>query len=196
MQFLHKQACLAAIPLFRNFQWSYPGNHQPLHAITILLLDLLNTPAPATNPICLASKQVWDIVFALCAPKGGIVGIEDLKYHGRPLTQGIRETWDLLRRLRVKAWTHAGWVAGMVWSRERAVPFCNHELDGDFDTAQTPPGLWTPSVPGDTQQGDFTEGIALSPPNIDWAYLDAVLEGSRDPMDLGFDFSREGEGDA
>lgn len=184
--FLHKHAQLAAIPLFRNFQWSYPGNHQPLHAIAILLLDLLSTPAPAESPVCIASKQVLDLILALCAPEGGIVGSDDLQHHSGPFTQGGKENWDLLRRLRAKAWAHAGWDPGMVWSRERAIAYCNRE--DEVESVQTPPGVWSPGGLGGDSQQDFAEGIALSPPNIDWAYLDAVLEGSKDPMDLGFDF--------
>lgn len=191
--FLRKHAQLVAVPLFRNFQWSYPSNHQPLHAITILLMDLLSTPAPAANSVCLASKQVLDLIYALCAPEGGIIGTDDLHYRNRPLTQGGKEAWDLLRRLRNKTWAHAGWDVNVVWSRERAVAFCNHE--DHIEDFPTPPGVQSPSVLGAAAQIDdpvFAEGIAISPPNIDWAYLDAVLEGTKDPMDLGYEFGPEG----
>ena len=85
----------------------------------------------------------------------------------------------------------------MEWSREHAVAVCSAAdesvmvgtLKDDatiWDTALRGPNLGTIDGTGGDIPG--IDDDASSPENIDWAYLDAVLDGSRDPMDLSFDF--------
>ena len=115
----------------------------------------------------------------------------------RPLTEGGKETWAHLHRLRERAWRHAGWDPCLKWSREHAVAVvCAAEesemnvmtFDGVkyFGGAMIEPG--SRALDGVEEEVSGLEADGFNPANIDWAYLDAVLDGTRDPMDLSFDF--------
>ena len=111
---------------FHQFQWSWPGNHQPLHALMALLKDL-----EGLNPHCTeaeAIRTVFDQVICLCAPDGGgITSAVNTKddhvsesesqnsyFHTRPailtprpLNEGGLEAWKLIRRVRSRLWRAA-----------------------------------------------------------------------------------------
>ncbi|KAF2167530.1 hypothetical protein M409DRAFT_22337 [Zasmidium cellare ATCC 36951] len=159
--FLTKSAQLACISTFSKFQWSRPGNHQPLHAITVLLVDLLRNPHSPLSP---SSRRIVDVTFALCGPSGGVVASSTSRTAtvARPLTEGGREAWEALSRLRRKAWGRCGWDADEVWTRERAIEYCESlERGGETEVV----GL------GSEVRG--FEGVDM---DLDWADLDAMLQ--------------------
>lgn len=193
--FCMKCAQLSSVEAFRQYNWSWPGNHQPLHAVMILLVDLIESPQ---SEYALLSRRVVDIVFALLGPMGGLVagtGPED-NLMKRPLSDG-QETWLYLRRLRSKAWDLAGIDPSIVWTREQAIQYCNNPNQSQMLFSDDPGPMWSqaspemledmeglsvsPGGPAFESMGD----VVMSPPNIDWSYLDAVLGSDQGGMDLG-----------
>ncbi|EFW14094.1 hypothetical protein D8B26_002525 [Coccidioides posadasii str. Silveira] len=111
--FMEKFIALATDPDFQPFQWSWPGNHQPMHATMIMLIDLYERPNTPEAPI---SRAFIDKIFSLSGPDGGVVGGEDGISTARPLKDGGREAWDMMRRLREKAWQKAGLNPKVLWT--------------------------------------------------------------------------------
>ncbi|KAK4554558.1 hypothetical protein LTR86_008413 [Recurvomyces mirabilis] len=204
--FLNKCAQMASVPDFGDFQWSWPGNHQPLHAIMILLLHLVQGP---DGQDAQETRKAIDIAFALCGSKGGIVagGSGPDKIMKRPLTEGGQEAWNYFKRLRAKAWQKAGLDPDIFWTREQAVRFCNGQLEPQPGAQEHGP-TWNEDYPGELQDPNDLAGhtsattagsqvdmeVIMSPPNIDWAYLDSVLGVGRDETGLDY-ISREDEPD-
>lgn len=203
--FLTKCAQLATVEEYKNFSWSWPGNHQGLHAIMILLIDLVQDPESST---AIQSRRVIDIIFALNGPQGGLVagsGTED-DIMKRPLTEGGQETWEYLRRLRSKAWQKAGLDPDVVWTRDQAVQYCHNAHEPEVLAGEQGP-MWSQASPESfegmslarvSQQAvpgaEALEDIMMSPPNLDWAYIDEVLSGGQQ-MELEMDlppFDQEG----
>jgi hypothetical protein len=116
--FMRKFISLATDPAFQPFQWSWPGNHQPMHAAMIMLVDLYERPSSAEAP---RSRALIDKIFSLSGPDGGIVSGEDGVTVQRPLREGGREAWDMLRRLRDKAWQKAGLDPNVLWTEDDQV---------------------------------------------------------------------------
>jgi hypothetical protein len=173
-----KCAKLVSTPEFRCFSWSWPGYHQPLNAITLLLTDLIQFP---TSGHAANSIQVVDLVFALLGPDGGIVagaGESQTIVHRR-LLEGGRESWQYIGRLRREAWRRAERDPAVVWTREQAIRFCNAQ-DLKSDVMQdTGDSVMDEEHGQEDLQLDFMDRrgswSATSPLNIDWDYLDAVL---------------------
>ncbi|KAJ5490747.1 hypothetical protein N7539_002314 [Penicillium diatomitis] len=113
--FMEKFIELATDPDFQPFQWSWPGNHQPMHATMIMLIDLYERPC---SPEAARSRAFIDRILALSGPDGGVVGGEDGITTQRPLKDGGREAWDMIRRLRQKAWQKAGLNPQMFWTEQ------------------------------------------------------------------------------
>ncbi|KAJ5998118.1 hypothetical protein N7499_005503 [Penicillium canescens] len=113
--FMKKFIQLATDPDFQPFQWSWPGNHQPMHATMIMLIDLYERPH---SPEASKSRALIDRILALSGPDGGVVGGEDGVSTQRPLKDGGREAWDMIRRLRQKAWQKAGLNPQMLWTEQ------------------------------------------------------------------------------
>ena len=111
--FMRKFISLATDPAFQPFQWSWPGNHQPMHAAMIMLVDLYERPNSVEAP---RSRALIDKIFSLSGPDGGIVSGEDGVTVQRPLREGGREAWDMLRRLRDKAWQKGGLDPNVLWT--------------------------------------------------------------------------------
>jgi hypothetical protein len=116
--FMRKFISLATDPAFQPFQWSWPGNHQPMHAAMIMLIDLYERPNSVEAP---RSRALIDKIFSLSGPDGGIVSGEDGVTVQRPLREGGREAWDMLRRLRDKAWQRAGLDPNVLWTEDDQV---------------------------------------------------------------------------
>ncbi|EEP78092.1 predicted protein [Uncinocarpus reesii 1704] len=116
--FMEKFISLATDPDFQPFQWSWPGNHQPMHATMIMLIDLYERPNTPEAPI---SRAFIDKIFSLSGPDGGVVGGEDGISTARPLKDGGREAWDMMRRLREKAWQKAGLNPKVFWTEQAQV---------------------------------------------------------------------------
>ncbi|KAJ6031652.1 transcriptional regulator family: Fungal Specific TF [Penicillium herquei] len=113
--FMEKFIQLATDPDFQPFHWSWPGNHQPMHATMIMLIDLYERPY---SPEASKSRAFIDRILALSGPDGGVVGGEDGISTQRPLKDGGREAWDMIRRLRQKAWQKAGLNPQMLWTEQ------------------------------------------------------------------------------
>ncbi|KAJ5826506.1 hypothetical protein N7447_003269 [Penicillium robsamsonii] len=113
--FMEKFIQLATDPDFQPFHWSWPGNHQPMHATMIMLIDLYERPY---SPEASRSRAFIDSILALSGPDGGVVGGEDGVSTQRPLKDGGREAWDMIRRLRQKAWQKAGLDPQMLWTEQ------------------------------------------------------------------------------
>lgn len=92
--------------------------HQPMHATMIMLVDLYERPTSTEAP---RSRAFIDAVFAMSGPDGGIVSGEDGVTVQRPLREGGREAWDLLRKLREKAWRKAGLDPNVLWTEEEQI---------------------------------------------------------------------------
>ena len=184
-----KCAQLASAADFRFFNWSWPGNHQPLHAVTILLMDLMKTP-DATYAS--QSRLMIDLIFALMGPTGGLVAGSgtEAEIVDRPLSEAGQEAWIYLRRLKVNVWVKCGWDPNILWSREEAIRYCNdpeqlriHLSDAGFGwSADNPVPVESIRDLALSPEGGFAGfgDVMMSPPSIDWDYLDAVLSGERE----------------
>ncbi|KAE8144252.1 fungal-specific transcription factor domain-containing protein [Aspergillus avenaceus] len=116
--FMEKFISLATDPDYQPFQWSWPGNHQPMHAAMIMLIDLYERPHSPEAP---KSRAFIDKIFSLTGPDGGVVGGEDGISAQRPLKDGGREAWDMIRRLRQKAWQKAGLDPQKLWTEQAQI---------------------------------------------------------------------------
>ncbi|KAL5042569.1 hypothetical protein BDW71DRAFT_211107 [Aspergillus fruticulosus] len=116
--FMEKFISLATDPDFQPFQWSWPGNHQPMHATMIMLIDLYERPYSPEAP---KSRAFVDKIFSLTGPDGGVVGGEDGVSTQRPLKDGGREAWDMIRRLRQQAWQKAGLDPQKLWTEQAQI---------------------------------------------------------------------------
>lgn len=85
------------------------------NGIRIMLIDLYERPY---SPEASKSRAFIDRVLALSGPDGGVVGGEDGVSTQRPLKDGGREAWDMIRRLRQKAWQKAGLNPQMLWTEQ------------------------------------------------------------------------------
>lgn len=115
---MEKFISLASDPDFQPFQWSWPGNHQPMHATMIMLIDLYERPYSQEAP---KSRAFIDKIFSLTGPDGGVVGGEDGISTQRPLKDGGREAWNMIRRLRQKAWQKAGLDPQKLWTEQAQI---------------------------------------------------------------------------
>jgi hypothetical protein len=100
---------------FARFQWAWPGNHQPLHSLMMLLHGIGCRP---NDPNLKSSCTIVDQVLALCGPQGGITASDDDELMARPLTEGGSEAWNLVRRLRCKLWASLGFDPNVLPPRE------------------------------------------------------------------------------
>lgn len=80
-----------------------------------MLIDLYIHP---TSPEAPKSRAFIDRIFSLSGPDGGVVGGEDGVSTARPLKDGGREAWDMMRRLREKAWLKVGLDPGVLWTEQ------------------------------------------------------------------------------
>ncbi|EAW07161.1 putative C6 transcription factor [Aspergillus clavatus NRRL 1] len=142
--FMEKFISLTTDPDFQPFQWSWPGNHQPMHATMIMLIDLYERPYSSEAS---KSRAFIDKVFSLSGPDGGVVGGEDGVTTQRPLKDGGREAWDMIRRLRQQAWQKAGLDPQKLWTEQ----------------AQIQAGV--PSTPTEYSSASSTQAPAITPLN-------------------------------
>ncbi|KAJ5704269.1 transcriptional regulator family: Fungal Specific TF [Penicillium malachiteum] len=153
--FMGKFIQLATDPDFQPFHWSWPGNHQPMHATMIMLIDLYERPY---SPEASKSRAFIDRILALSGPDGGVVGGEDGISTQRPLKDGGREAWDMIRRLRQKAWQKAGLNPQMLWTEQ--------------DQIQA--GLASPAGEPPSLRGSFPSGSAPGSPAASSARQDTA----------------------
>ncbi|KUJ20704.1 uncharacterized protein LY89DRAFT_682404 [Mollisia scopiformis] len=103
--YVEKMVALTCLKEFGPLQWSWPGIHQPLHAVMVLVRHVNRFPH---SPHCEANRQAVDEALALCGPDGGMTGVHEGRVNRRPLREGGEAAWDLIRRLRAQAWLKAG----------------------------------------------------------------------------------------
>lgn len=99
--------------IFRPYHWLYPGLYQPLHASAVLLSDLLRNPHSTEAQ---QSITVIDKIFSLISPHDGVVSEDNGVFTERHLSEGGREAWAMLRRLRRKAWENVGRDPNVLWT--------------------------------------------------------------------------------
>lgn len=147
--------------------------------MTSLLNHLLRSP---NDPSAAQLRDTVDLIFALNGRDGGIIPRSE-EYSGwssRPLTEGGREAWDYLRRLRTRAWRKAGLDPDIVWARNQALQACNsssevaqgseqntyEEREVDARSGQN----IDPDV-GPMQAFSLLSDVMASPPDINWDYM-------------------------
>ncbi|KAJ9298235.1 transcriptional regulator family: Fungal Specific TF [Paecilomyces variotii] len=113
---------------FALFQWCWPGNHQPLHAL-IIMLKYLECDPIATDAVTI--RKLVDETIALCDADGGVnCGINGgADVRRRPLTEGGREAWDLIRKLRVGIFVKIGLDPDILPTRDQVVDSARRRLD-------------------------------------------------------------------
>ena len=95
-----------------------------------MLIDLYIHPTSYEAP---KSRAFIDKVFSLSGPDGGVVGGEDGISTSRPLKDGGREAWDMMRRLREKAWLKAGLDPGVLWTEQAQAQVCSSRKSSGGD---------------------------------------------------------------
>ncbi|GJP95185.1 hypothetical protein AlacWU_08084 [Aspergillus niger] len=162
---MEKFVSLATDPDFQPFQWSWPGNHQPMHATMIMLIDLYERPYSPEAP---KSRAYIDKIFSMTGPDGGVVGGEDGVSTQRPLKDGGREAWDMIRRLRQKAWQKAGLDPHRLWSEQAQIQagvtslpeeYANNDpcYTSSSPTAAASPSTYPPPLTTRRQLTDFSK---------------------------------------
>ena len=99
-----------------------------------MLIDLYERPNTPEAP---ESRALIDKIFSLSGPDGGVVGGEDGITTQRPLRDGGREAWDMMRRLREKAWQKAGLDPDMLWADQERGPSGTSESSNSGMTPST-----------------------------------------------------------
>lgn len=94
-----------------------------------MLIDLYERPY---SPEAYKSRAFIDRILALSGPDGGVVGGEDGISTLRPLKDGGREAWDMIRRLRQKAWQKAGLNPEMLWTEKGQIEAGITSPGGEF----------------------------------------------------------------
>ena len=174
---MQKFICLAGMQDFERFQWAWPGVHQPLHAIMTLLKEVERDPFGLEAPI---SRSIIDQAMALCGPDGGVSGMQDGKIMPRPLTEGGQEAWDLIKRVRSRAWIKAGLDPDVVSSREEAAQLaCDQyqlQTTNSLTVSERLPRV--PDFPLDEALEASEEPLAVSgvpTPNLNWEDWDTMF---------------------
>ena len=106
-------------PSYAPFQWLYPGNYQPLQAITLLLVDLIERPTSIEAP---TSRHLVDRVFSLLDHEQGVVVERNGHRQRRRLSGSGRESWVMLLRLRRRAWTGMRLDPNVLWACKLPLP--------------------------------------------------------------------------
>lgn len=115
---------------FKTFPAIHVESHLTRHRI--MLIDLYERP---NSPEAAKSRAFIDKIFSISGPDGGVVGGEDGITTQRPLKDGGREAWDMMRRLREKAWQKAGLDPHQLWTEQAQIqagvaPLPGHEPRG------------------------------------------------------------------
>ncbi|GLI72129.1 hypothetical protein PoHVEF18_000297 [Penicillium ochrochloron] len=110
-----------------------------------MLIDLYERPY---SPEASRSRAFIDRILALSGPDGGVVGGEDGISTQRPLKDGGREAWDMIRRLRQKAWQKAGLNPQMLWTEQDQIQAGIASPAGEVRGSRVPFYPGASSVPG------------------------------------------------
>jgi len=106
--FLQKYMLLSTSPSFQPYNWFIPGTYQPLHATMIILLDLYERPFSGEAK---TNRHHLDQVFSLIETDKQSNEMRDEhegeRRMGRRTAEGGKEAWEMMDRLRRKAYARA-----------------------------------------------------------------------------------------
>ncbi|KAJ5318519.1 hypothetical protein N7476_004939 [Penicillium atrosanguineum] len=124
---IRKYIILSCANRFASFQWCWPGNHQPLHALMVLLKDFERDP---TASDAVATRRLIDETVALCDTGGGVNSTDGrTDARRRPLIEGGREAWDLIRKLRGTVYVKLGLDPDILPTREQVTDLARRLLE-------------------------------------------------------------------
>ncbi|KAF8860231.1 hypothetical protein BDZ45DRAFT_724757 [Acephala macrosclerotiorum] len=125
-RYLYTFLSITQSPTFQPWHWCWPGQHQPLHSIMTLLLDLSQHPSSPTSK---STRQLIDMAIFMCGPQEnhGIQSSEDRQVDGRPLGVSGSKAWEFIRRARERVWLERGLDPGLLNCPERVEDI---DLDG------------------------------------------------------------------
>ena len=178
--------------------------HQPLHALMILIREVDQSSDSSYAEEC---RDIVDEAFSVCGPAGGLIGTEDHNLQHQFLTEGGREAWDFLCRLRSKAWQKHDVDPDILWTREEVTKRSYARADqmmkvpdaeypqGEISNQHPPPGIRADPQPPSTQTTAETAHEPLnedifansgSMTNTDWQEWDSLVAGSQSGDIFGF----------
>lgn len=107
-EYLHRFLMLTQRDDFQPWHWCWPGQHQPLHSIMVLIQDLEECPS---GPLARQTRRLVDLALTMTGQaedNGGIMSQENGDPDFRPLQDGGHEAWKFVRMARDKCWERAG----------------------------------------------------------------------------------------
>lgn len=149
---------MCSTPLFRPFQWLYPGTFQPLQPTAALLIDMRKNPMSSDAR---ESRELLEKLFSLLGPEGRITAGESGSQ--RYFSDTSRGAWSLLNKLRKKVWRQLGLDPNVVWSQ------CLREASEDQKVVK-PTGATAP-----------TDDYLSQTPTLD-SFLDSAASAAFDPF--------------
>lgn len=168
--FLHEFLKLAQNQDFQPWHWCWPGQHQPLHSILVLVTELEDFPH---DPLSAETRKLVDLGLSMCESSGdgGITSTEGGHVDSRPLTNGGFEAWKIIRRARDEVWEKSGLDSNSLYCPESAA-------DIDFDAAQRP----DQSLPDGFRPG-LDASLDFLNPTLTWS----PLPGHAEPFWSGYE---------
>jgi len=160
---------------FGLFHWSWPGNHQPLHAMIVVLRFLIDFPQAELAPQC---RRAVDFILALHETSRGFVAGAEEPIPTRSIAREASEAWKFLFRLRKQAWDAAALDHTILWTRQEAVALCLQEMDNHI----TNDGILERFHVDDPARGRQAEQGRQATTGGDFgqAQIDALLSGGED----------------
>ncbi|KAH9216519.1 fungal-specific transcription factor domain-containing protein [Leptodontidium sp. 2 PMI_412] len=118
-KYLHGFLKITQRPEFQPWHWRWPGQHQPLHSIMALIIDLSTC---SDDTLARETRKLVDLAIYMCGPQenNGIQSTEDGHYDSRPLSMAGSKAWEFIRETRSKVWIKAGLDAVVLTCPERA----------------------------------------------------------------------------
>jgi hypothetical protein len=122
-------------------------------------------------------RSLVDQTIALCGPDGGVIGTREYSVVRRPLTDGGKEAWELITRLRSKIWIMAGLNPENLPLRQQVAQHSEDQLTTILDTMSSnfdPVALSTAaeSFPSIT---DSLTSSGMGSPSVNWEDWDGVF---------------------
>lgn len=128
--------------------------------------------------------QLVDRTVALCGPEGGVTGTEYLGAATSSLTREGQEAWNLIFRLRSRAWIKIGRDPHYLPTRTQVVQYAEAELDQfTKSTSAVVSSGSSGSIPYaecDVEVQELPSVSGVGTPNLNWEDWDALVS-SLDP---------------
>lgn len=191
-QYLERFIGMVCNELFHPFHWCWPGIMQPLHHIVILFreMDRLHrgTPSATLSSEIATIRQTIDEALALSEAHGGLIPFTKGEFMHRPLTEGGREAWELIRDIHARMWRDLGLDPYVLPTRQEVAENAMARYRLFEPKAPQIPVRQTPdtsmsiedrrlSFVGDLELSAWMGDIrALDVPNLDVDELDALFE--------------------